>query len=1198
MAYVNVAEWKPDQVTEWLKGLDSCLLTYMHAFLNNLVDGQQLLSFGPNDLEHLGVHKIGHQEIILEGIEHLRNIHYELDRENLQLHAMRLSCLAHSLHNELCHSHTDTQQLSTQIIADISTIVTVVKPLIAWLDRPGFCGETEYESARKEVLRLALRMATCGQRDRFVETPVSDMKTASAQLAKLADNIVQDMSDPLILQPASLDLATIKKRSSDDLGFYIVPPFRGIHKISDIKLNSAAHQSGKIEPGDEIIQINYQTVVGWSVKEVMSLFAESPTEVLLTLKKRPRHTKIYGQIYVKPYRLPSKKRAIHQAHTADILSRIHYRIPIHSLKIPISNEKKKETKKRDEEEEGRGETSSDDEVVSVQHNLVVPSKPVHRRATITGASPLSKRPPFDIHELWHEMKLEKESSTKQSTTSVVDFEERLSSSARQAEGPPLSSEQQQPESNLETMTIKQKIEMFSRENERTERKKVAPPSTHPVKPQIRINSEPIFDMKVISEVAKIIEKPTPNRVAIPNFCLENKRNIPLRSSNNLDKRESKDILQLSEKRNDIEKNIKVDNFTNEINNEKLRYEIPDVVATESEEHGKVVQTINRHLLMNKLSDDSDIHDYPCYKPKQANSSSNSLPLHGKSKVENYERKTTHSLPTRGKVESDSDLSQTISKVIHDSTERTVLSRSKVTTPTAAEQKQFIKMKQQSIFYNKSYSSESLDKAYGDRGDPEITAFKYGSLQQDRSQNRHTLDSPPVPPPRPSLNKPSNACYRAAIIAARALGKASPKAQRKKHPSLAKGRNVTIKEFNAVECQGWLLQRCRKGSATWNKRWCLIHANTLYTFHSKQSTKAETLVCLPGFTAAPAEEVKSRPFAFKVYHTGTMFYFAAETNFELSVWLDAITTSTLAPNPNAQAIVYSESEGEEITKKVPTPAPRPPSSDSTGSRMFGSLKKLGSGGNSNSSSTSPSGAGAGGGSSLDRKCLRLLGPGPLPVPTAQYRSYRRVHNTAPIPPSVGHQQHQPTLPTSSSCHDMSESETPGDMADYRLTARSTPPVPRRRTVVRLPEIRAPPTPTSSGHQQQTNLEDHTRRVDELPPSPGDITPSASRQYHPDGSDWVDSLRKAQAFRKKIKMKKPHINPPNSYFNNQCRQSEHPQQFRSQRIHEDPTNHQQQMDYPGLEYPPVFEPGTYTLDTSSLLVSARHHHQRRNVDSHHN
>ncbi|KAG8303939.1 identical protein binding, partial [Homalodisca vitripennis] len=49
--------------------------------------------------------------------------------------------------------------------------------------------------------------------------------------------------------------------------------------------------------------------VGWQVKQVMALFEESPTEVLLTVKKRPRHTKVYGQIYMKPYRLPSKKRA-------------------------------------------------------------------------------------------------------------------------------------------------------------------------------------------------------------------------------------------------------------------------------------------------------------------------------------------------------------------------------------------------------------------------------------------------------------------------------------------------------------------------------------------------------------------------------------------------------------------------------------------------------------------------------------------------------------------------------------------------------------------------------------------------------------------------------------------------------------------------------------------------------------------------
>lgn len=79
--------------------------------------------------------------------------------------------------------------------------------------------------------------------------------------------------------------------------------------VTDIKYNSPAHTSGKIEDGDEIVQINYQTVVGWDYKKVIQQLHESPPDILLTLKKRPKHSKIYGQIYMKPYRLPSKKKA-------------------------------------------------------------------------------------------------------------------------------------------------------------------------------------------------------------------------------------------------------------------------------------------------------------------------------------------------------------------------------------------------------------------------------------------------------------------------------------------------------------------------------------------------------------------------------------------------------------------------------------------------------------------------------------------------------------------------------------------------------------------------------------------------------------------------------------------------------------------------------------------------------------------------
>ena len=54
-------------------------------------------------------------------------------------------------------------------------------------------------------------------------------------------------------------------------------------------------------------QINYQTVVGWHVKKVLQLMEENPAELILTLKKRPRHLPATGQIYMKPFRIPARQ---------------------------------------------------------------------------------------------------------------------------------------------------------------------------------------------------------------------------------------------------------------------------------------------------------------------------------------------------------------------------------------------------------------------------------------------------------------------------------------------------------------------------------------------------------------------------------------------------------------------------------------------------------------------------------------------------------------------------------------------------------------------------------------------------------------------------------------------------------------------------------------------------------------------------
>lgn len=58
----------------------------------------------------------------------------------------------------------------------------------------------------------------------------------------------------MILQPASLDLATLKKKEQE-LGFFLMPNNHAIHQIAEIKYGSPAHGSSKIEEGDEIVQV-------------------------------------------------------------------------------------------------------------------------------------------------------------------------------------------------------------------------------------------------------------------------------------------------------------------------------------------------------------------------------------------------------------------------------------------------------------------------------------------------------------------------------------------------------------------------------------------------------------------------------------------------------------------------------------------------------------------------------------------------------------------------------------------------------------------------------------------------------------------------------------------------------------------------------------------------------------------------------
>lgn len=132
-------------------------------------------------------------------------------------------------------------------------------------------------------------------------------------------------------------------------GVMLQSSYHGVHQVSGVRALSPAYQCGKLHEGDELIQVNYQTVVshyyhllapfqekmqkcrccgltvirqvvlpvlyrivgpqiGWSPLKVTAVMLEFPVEVILTVKKRPRHANTVTQIYLKPMRLPSKKR--------------------------------------------------------------------------------------------------------------------------------------------------------------------------------------------------------------------------------------------------------------------------------------------------------------------------------------------------------------------------------------------------------------------------------------------------------------------------------------------------------------------------------------------------------------------------------------------------------------------------------------------------------------------------------------------------------------------------------------------------------------------------------------------------------------------------------------------------------------------------------------------------------------------------
>uniref|UniRef100_A0A8C2Z7U8 Connector enhancer of kinase suppressor of Ras 2a n=1 Tax=Cyclopterus lumpus TaxID=8103 RepID=A0A8C2Z7U8_CYCLU len=293
-----VSKWSASQVVDWMKGLDDCLQQYVCVFERGGVCGERLLRISHAELEELGVSRIGHQELILEAVDLLCALNSGLETESVRTLAHKLGASAKNLQNFISGRRRSSQsesrssrRLPNDLLTSVVDLITAAKSLLAWLDRSPFAAVADYSVTRNNVIQLCLELTTIVQQDCTVFETENKILHVCKTLSEVCEHIVCVSSDPLVSQSAHLELVHLTSiKPSEGLGMYIKSTYDGLHVITGTTEGSPADRCKKIHAGDEVIQVNHQTVVGWQLRNLVGSLRADKGVVSLTLKKRPQST--------------------------------------------------------------------------------------------------------------------------------------------------------------------------------------------------------------------------------------------------------------------------------------------------------------------------------------------------------------------------------------------------------------------------------------------------------------------------------------------------------------------------------------------------------------------------------------------------------------------------------------------------------------------------------------------------------------------------------------------------------------------------------------------------------------------------------------------------------------------------------------------------------------------------------------------
>ncbi|CAD5217271.1 unnamed protein product [Bursaphelenchus okinawaensis] len=299
--------WQSRHVLNWLKGLDDALGPFIRLFAQNHVDGEKLAHLDNDRLRRLGINKEKLQCKITNSIDLLYYYEDEIDNENAQKLALKVTVCVQNLLNAVKiatpiilnpNQSSRTLVVLNSVLLFVADLHEDVAKLIFWLDRHPFNEKKWFTEIRDQLALFINEIVDCindPNNPKFFSVPQLLVEKGK-RIQQLAYDIIHS-NDPVILYTAYIQRVVLMKSNDNDWGVEFKSTANGIHLVTKVKTGNQNNLAAKIHVGDEIVEINRQSVVGWKPKNIRrkwdSSVKTSPHggyEIEITLAKRPRET--------------------------------------------------------------------------------------------------------------------------------------------------------------------------------------------------------------------------------------------------------------------------------------------------------------------------------------------------------------------------------------------------------------------------------------------------------------------------------------------------------------------------------------------------------------------------------------------------------------------------------------------------------------------------------------------------------------------------------------------------------------------------------------------------------------------------------------------------------------------------------------------------------------------------------------------